>query len=83
MEKAVKTCVLAFHDDGSVQKALRMLRSGSVIGAPTDTVTVTVTPDVTKTTRTGGIRHDEIQVAISSSDDRVTARACERTQRGG
>jgi len=40
-------------------------------GAPTDPVTVTVTPDITKTTRTGGIRHDEIQVAISSSDARV------------
>jgi len=41
-------------------------------GQPTNTVTVTVTPDITKTTRTGGIRHDEVQVSISSEDNRVT-----------
>jgi Ca2+-binding RTX toxin-like protein len=41
--------------------------------APTDDVTVTVTPEVTKTTRTGGIRHDLVQVALSSSDSRVVA----------
>jgi Ca2+-binding RTX toxin-like protein len=40
-------------------------------GEPTDGVTVLVTPDVTKTTRTGGIRHDRVQVVISSSDQRV------------
>ncbi|MGC9326682.1 MAG: calcium-binding protein, partial [Candidatus Hinthialibacter sp.] len=33
--------------------------------------TVTVTPDITKTTRTGGIRHDDVQVEISSKDARV------------
>jgi Ca2+-binding RTX toxin-like protein len=38
---------------------------------PTDPVTVTVTPDITKTTRTGGIRHDAVQVAIASDDLRV------------
>jgi Ca2+-binding RTX toxin-like protein len=37
-------------------------------GKPEGTVTVTVAPDITKTTRTGGIRHDALQVAISSSD---------------
>src|SRR4029079_14667005 len=37
------------------------------------TVTVTVTPQITKTTRTGGIRHDAVQVSLSSSDGRVTA----------
>jgi Ca2+-binding RTX toxin-like protein len=37
----------------------------------TDTVTVTVTPEITKTTRTGGIRHDAVQVALSSGDARV------------
>jgi Ca2+-binding RTX toxin-like protein len=36
-------------------------------------VTVIVTPEITKTTRTGGIRHDAVQVAISSTDDRVEA----------
>jgi len=41
-------------------------------GQPTNTVTISVTPDITKTTRTGGIRHDEIQVSISSEDNRVT-----------
>ena len=37
------------------------------------TVTVTVTPEITKTTRTGGIRHDAVQVSLSSSDSRVVA----------
>jgi hypothetical protein len=36
------------------------------------TVTVTVTPEITKTTRTGGIREDLEQVSISSSDSRAT-----------
>lgn len=36
------------------------------------TVTVTVTSDITKTTRTGGIRHDAKQVTLSSTDSRVT-----------
>jgi Ca2+-binding RTX toxin-like protein len=40
-------------------------------GQPTGDVTVTVTPEMTKTTRTGGIRHDAIQVEISSDDPRV------------
>ncbi|NIQ03506.1 MAG: hypothetical protein GWM98_26665, partial [Nitrospinaceae bacterium] len=40
-------------------------------GQPTDDVTITVTPDITKTTRTGGIRHDLVQVEISSADGRV------------
>ncbi len=41
-------------------------------GQPTGNVVVTVTPEITKTTRTGGIRHDAIQVEISSADSRVT-----------
>src|SRR5205823_1910394 len=39
---------------------------------PTANGSVTLTPTVTKTTRTGGIRHDAVQVSISSSDARVT-----------
>src|SRR5207248_2484979 len=39
---------------------------------PTAAVSVTLTPAVTKTTRTGGIRHDAVQVSISSTDPRVT-----------
>ncbi len=38
--------------------------------APTGTVTVTVTPEITKTTRTGGIRNDLVQVEVSSTDGR-------------
>ena len=34
--------------------------------APTEDVFVTVTPEITKTTRTGGIRHDIVQLAVSS-----------------
>jgi Ca2+-binding RTX toxin-like protein len=41
-------------------------------GAPTNDVTVTVISEITKTTRTGGIRHDEVQVEVSSIDPRVT-----------
>ncbi|TCK07577.1 LEPR-XLL domain-containing protein [Marinobacterium mangrovicola] len=32
------------------------------------TVTLTLTPEITKTTRTGGIRHDAIQVILSNPD---------------
>ncbi len=39
---------------------------------PDKMVKVMLTPENTKTTRTGGIRHDEVQVEISSADDRVT-----------
>ncbi len=38
--------------------------------APTSDIIVTVTPEITKTTRTGGIRHDLVQVALSSTDTR-------------
>jgi Ca2+-binding RTX toxin-like protein len=38
---------------------------------PDDDVIVTVTPQITKTTRTGGIRHDDVQVELSSSDGRA------------
>ena len=34
-------------------------------------VTVTVSPEITKTTRTGGIRHDAVQVSLSSADSRA------------
>ena len=37
---------------------------------PTADVIVTLTPQINKTTRTGGIRHDLVQVALSSSDSR-------------
>jgi hypothetical protein len=34
--------------------------------APTHDVEITVTPEITKTTRTGGIRYDLVQVAVTS-----------------
>ncbi len=39
---------------------------------PTHPVIVIVTPEMTVTTRTGGIRHEAVQVTVSSSDSRVT-----------
>lgn len=44
-----------------------------VTAEPSDPVVITVTPQITKTTRTGGIRHDAVQVQISSADGRVVA----------
>ena len=42
---------------------------------PAELLTVTVSPEITKTTRTGGIRHDQVQVVIDSNDSRVTKNA--------
>ncbi|MGA8049240.1 MAG: calcium-binding protein [Burkholderiales bacterium] len=51
--------------------------------APTDDVTVTVTPDITKTTRTGGIRHDDVQVEVFSSDSRAVRQDFTADNSGG
>ena len=59
-------------DDFNIENSSEDTYELVLTAQPTDEVSVTVTPDITKTTRTGGIRHDEVQVAISSSDSRVT-----------
>ena len=51
--------------------------------APTDDVVVTVTPDISKTTRTGGIRHDDVQVELFSSDSRAVLREFTADATGG
>ena len=50
---------------------------------PGKPVTVTVTPDITKTTRTGGIRHDTVQVELSSNDGRAVRQEFTSDAAGG
>ena len=42
---------------------------------PTEDVFVTITPEITKTTRTGGIRHDIVQLVVSSDELDAVANA--------